>query len=210
MKLNSPTVQQSEWLKLPVIFTDGAWYEAVYVEQLADLAKLLDRWSELLKALYEAILYLPADNDPLTCSFGLYCFPPGGKRLDRHLLELRVVAEYEWAKPTALRVMLGHEAYLFEKRVPGEFFATGKLVATQGVSMLMKQGLLDISSYLGRHLIGDWGDLEVEDKQCNEHALRHELRLFSAYQIVAGEEKKLWIITESDRSVTTLLLPSEY
>jgi hypothetical protein len=52
------------------------------------------------------------------------------------------------------------------------------------------------------------GDLEEEDRQENARSLEHGFRLLSAYKTVAGE--KLWVITEADRSVTTLLLPSEY
>ena len=58
-----------------------------------------------------------------------------------------------------------------------------------------------------RHHQGDWGDLEREDKQANDAALINGSRLFSAY-IVQGV--KFWVITEADRSSTTILLPSEY
>lgn len=61
---------------------------------------------------------------------------------------------------------------------------------------------------LARHLGGDWGEMEEEDKQTNEEALLAGLRLFSAYETKPLE--KIWIITEADRSVTTVLLPSEY
>ena len=63
--------------------------------------------------------------------------------------------------------------------------------------------------YLHRHLNGDWGDLDDYDKRQNDAALESgEDRLFSSYQVAPGLQ--LWIITEWDRSVTTLLLPSEY
>lgn len=63
--------------------------------------------------------------------------------------------------------------------------------------------------YLRRHLHGDWGDLCDGDWQLNDAALTSgEDRLFSSYQVTP--DLKLWIITEWDRSVTTLLLPSEY
>lgn len=61
---------------------------------------------------------------------------------------------------------------------------------------------------LRRHLAGDWGDLDAEDRAANECALRDEARLLSAYELTTGE--RLWIITEADRSTTTLLLPSDY
>jgi hypothetical protein len=63
--------------------------------------------------------------------------------------------------------------------------------------------------YLRRHLHGDWGDLSDSDRRQNDAALKSgEDRLFSSYQVT--RDLKLWIITEWDRSVTTLLLPSEY
>ena len=54
----------------------------------------------------------------------------------------------------------------------------------------------------------EWGDLSVEDRKENDYSLEHGFRLLSSYRTNAGD--KLWIITESDRSVTTLLLPEEY
>ena len=54
----------------------------------------------------------------------------------------------------------------------------------------------------------EWGDLSDEDRKENNYSLEHGFRLLSAYRTHAGD--KLWIITESDRSVTTLLLPEEY
>ena len=62
--------------------------------------------------------------------------------------------------------------------------------------------------FLSRHLRGDWGDLCPEDKTENELSLKYGLRLLSSYPITG--RGKLWIITEADRSLTTLLLPEEY
>jgi hypothetical protein len=62
--------------------------------------------------------------------------------------------------------------------------------------------------YLARHAQGDWGDLEQDDKAENESAPKDGLRLLSAYQLADGT--KIWVITEADRSVTTILLPEEY
>ncbi len=63
-------------------------------------------------------------------------------------------------------------------------------------------------TYLSRHLTGDWGDLDAEDVAGNEVSLREGFRLLSAYHLPDGT--RIWIITEADRSVTTLLLPDEY
>ncbi|OJW95852.1 hypothetical protein [uncultured Aquimonas sp.] len=88
-------------------------------------------------------------------------------------------------------------------------FAPGHLVMTCGIDALVRQGRFNPTPYLCRHLSGDWGDLDDSDRRQNDAALRSgEDRLFSSYQV--APDLKLWIITEWDRSVTTLLLPSEY
>lgn len=59
-----------------------------------------------------------------------------------------------------------------------------------------------------RHITGDWGDLCEEDKQENEFSVKHGLRILSAYTLSTGV--KVWVITEANRSTTTILLPEEY
>ena len=87
-------------------------------------------------------------------------------------------------------------------------FRTGQVVMTAGVNDLVQRGELNPVPYLQRHLNGDWGDLCDEDRASNDAALQAGDRLFSSYQVTTT--LKLWIITEWDRSVTTLLLPDEY
>jgi len=88
-------------------------------------------------------------------------------------------------------------------------FSPGQVVMTAGVDELVRQGRLNPVPYLRRHLHGDWGDLDEGDRRLNDAALKSgEDRLFSSYQV--APDLKLWIITEWDRSATTLLLPSEY
>ncbi|WP_397458534.1 hypothetical protein AB3464_28675 [Pseudomonas asplenii] len=87
-------------------------------------------------------------------------------------------------------------------------FSPGIVVATLGVKQLIEEDKLDPSSYFFRHLTGDWGDVDPEDWQANNDALEHGERLLSVYHI--SPEIKLWIITEWDRSITTLLLAEEY
>ena len=103
---------------------------------------------------------------------------------------------------------MAHEA-LFISIVTQSRLPTGQLVMTAGVDELVRQGQLNPSQYLHRHLSGDWGDLCDDDRRQNDAALASsEDRLFSSYQVTS--DLTLWIITEWDRSVTTLLLPSEY
>ena len=85
-------------------------------------------------------------------------------------------------------------------------FSLGSLVATAGVLEAVPQG--EIMHALSRHIRGDWGEVDEEDREANEHGLIHALRLLSVYHSKSGT--KFWIITEHDRSSTTVLLPSEY
>ena len=64
-----------------------------------------------------------------------------------------------------------------------------------------------MQSYLSRHVCGDWGEICADDKAENQLSIKQGFRILSAYTI-AGE--LVWIITEADRSATTLLFPSEY
>lgn len=101
--------------------------------------------------------------------------------------------------------------------VEGQKFELGQVVFTPGALDLFGIGQLYLSAtpfeksvyypYLARHATGDWGSLSDADRQENELSLKEGFRLLSCYHI---HGKKLWIITEHDRSVTTLLLPSEY
>jgi hypothetical protein len=83
----------------------------------------------------------------------------------------------------------------------------GKVVATPGALNLLMDAGEDAFDYLARHATGDWGELCAFDRRQNEIALREGYRIFSSYNIPTG---RVWIITEADRSVTTILLPEEY
>jgi len=83
----------------------------------------------------------------------------------------------------------------------------GRVVATPGALKLLKEASVHPFEYLARHATGDWGDLCAFDRRQNEIALSDGYRVFSSYDMPAG---RVWIITEADRSVTTILLPEEY
>lgn len=85
-------------------------------------------------------------------------------------------------------------------------FPLGQLCATPGI--LAEVSPEEIAVAVTRHASGDWGDLCQEDIDENQRALKENCRLLSAYSSNNGV--KFWIITEWDRSVTTVLLPSEY
>lgn len=87
-------------------------------------------------------------------------------------------------------------------------FDLGKTVVTPAAIEALQQSGVSAASLLRRHQCGDWGDLDNENKDRNNAALRGGSRLFSSYRIT--EAIKIWLITEADRSVTTLLLPEDY
>ncbi len=83
----------------------------------------------------------------------------------------------------------------------------GRVLATpRALRLLMETGEHPFH-YLARHATGDWGDLCAFDRRQNEIALRDGYRVFSAYEVPVG---RVWVITEADRSVTTILLPEDY
>ena len=87
-------------------------------------------------------------------------------------------------------------------------FELGQTVATPGALDALARAEENALAYLVRHVTGDWGDLPEEDLQENQFSLENDLRIFSAYHLKTGV--KIYVITEWDRSVTTLLLPEEY
>ena len=83
----------------------------------------------------------------------------------------------------------------------------GRVVATPRALNLLRKSGGHPFDLLARHAKGDWGDLCAFDRRQNEIALRDGYLIFSSYEISVG---RVWIITEADRSVTTILLPEEY
>ena len=91
-------------------------------------------------------------------------------------------------------------------------FNPGTVVITKTFETLCRKGELDehevVSSYLQRHLSGDWGDFEEDS--INEDALKVGNRLMSVYNLNDKGSTRFWVITEWDRSATTFLLPEDY
>ena len=87
-------------------------------------------------------------------------------------------------------------------------FSVGQVVATPGALDLLDRTSTNAYDLLFRHQRGDWGDVPVEDAMANTEATLIGGRILSSYQLNATE--RLWIITEADRSYTTLLLPEDY
>jgi hypothetical protein len=88
-------------------------------------------------------------------------------------------------------------------------FPLGRIVATPAMLAKIKNDAYYIATCLFRHEHGNWGVLDDEDRAANDAAVRHGLRLLSAFPL-PNDPDNFWIITEADRSVTTILLPSDY
>ena len=95
-----------------------------------------------------------------------------------------------------------------EAQSPQPLFSLGQVVATPGALRTLEAANQDPAELLSRHIGGDWGDVPDEDRKENDLSVEKGFRILSAYTLTSGE--KVWIITERDRSATTILLPSEY
>jgi len=87
-------------------------------------------------------------------------------------------------------------------------FPLGQIVATSGALTALERASQTATELLRPHLAGDWGSLDAHDIAENEYSLAHGFRLLSSYRTTAGE--RVWVITEADRSITSLILPEEY
>lgn len=84
----------------------------------------------------------------------------------------------------------------------------GRCCATPGALDALTDARMDAADLLRRHSLGDWGTVCDEDRRANDEALRQGERVISAYVLGTGVE--VWVITEADRSATTITLPEEY
>lgn len=101
-----------------------------------------------------------------------------------------------------------NESSTTENDRPAVKLHLGRLVATPAAIRAMTEGGQDPALLLARHRAGDWGDVGAEDRAANDRAVNEGERVLSAYPLPDGG--RLWIITEADRSATTILLPDDY
>lgn len=87
-------------------------------------------------------------------------------------------------------------------------FHLGEIISTTQLFVYCEKNRFALFSYLARYANGDWGDVCKEDWKSNDEALKNGLRLISEYKLPDG--RRIWIITEWDRSATTLLFPEDY
>jgi hypothetical protein len=108
---------------------------------------------------------------------------------------------------TRIDKLTPHEEVLPGRPDGSPMFRMGRVVATPGALQHLKRHGVHPFALLKRHVCGDWGAVHSEDARANATAVDHRLRILSSYEVGAG---KVWIITEGDRSATTILLPEEY
>ena len=94
-----------------------------------------------------------------------------------------------------------------EENDPEPLFELGQIVGTPGALQALQESEQDPIELVVRHVTGDWGDLDDEDEKENELSVEQGFRILSSYQLKTGV--KIWVITEADRSATTILLPGE-
>lgn len=87
-------------------------------------------------------------------------------------------------------------------------FPLGAVVATPAALRLLRDNGLTPMQLLLRHSTGDWSEMDKQDQEANSLAIKSGARLFASYDVT--EQDRVWIITEADRSSTTILLPSDY
>jgi hypothetical protein len=94
------------------------------------------------------------------------------------------------------------------EKQPIALFQLGKIFATPGALEALDRTAVNAMDLIRRHQSGDWGNVPPGDAEENLRSIENDCRILSSYAI--SDDQNLWIITEADRSVTTLLLPEEY
>ncbi len=88
-------------------------------------------------------------------------------------------------------------------------FPLGRVLATPGALEVLEEAGVDALGLLRRHQTGDWGEVPACDARENERSVKHGWRILSSY-LVGGDGAKVWVLTEADRSATTILRPEDY
>jgi hypothetical protein len=89
-------------------------------------------------------------------------------------------------------------------------FDLGRVVATPGALEVLAATETNPTELLERHVSGDWGEVSPEDARENARSLKYGWRVMSSYPVGEGAGRKVWILTEADRSSTCILLPEDY
>jgi hypothetical protein len=164
---------------------------------------------DILTMLSHAIRSSKADGD--TLSFQLYV--RNDNRKPRLVTLTSVCGPDDDGAPCLTAMLPVADASLgagrsFDERQARRFHL-GELRQTPGATLALAENGVSPTELLARHARGDWGEVTDADRAANEAAIGNELRIWSVYRLpVTGE--KIWVITEADRSATTIMLPDEY
>jgi hypothetical protein len=90
---------------------------------------------------------------------------------------------------------------------PAALFETGQFYLTRSAQSLLAEHKQSAVPFYDRHIAGDWSEMDLGDQRANEFAIKRGERIVSKYRLGTNN---IWIITEADRSSTTMLLPEEY
>ena len=115
---------------------------------------------------------------------------------------------HHWRKIAMASALLSPRKSINPPTPDFPLFKLGQVVATPAAIDLLRSLALNPLFYLSKHAFGDWGQIDDHDREANRAALKDGSRLLSSYTL--NRNDRLWIITEADRSSTTLLLPQEY
>ena len=107
-----------------------------------------------------------------------------------------------------LYLVKGEKTKMSDQGKKKALFPLGQVVATPGALEALEAAGQQPAEFLSRHVVGDWGEVPPEDAQENELSVKQGFRILSAYTL--STSVKIWVISEADRSATTLLLPDEY
>lgn len=180
--------------KIPVTVSDGV-YDLM---RRAVEGPWRNDWKGLLHDILGMCITGGKDISPTRREFTVIIWGVGNRRY--YQMEARLETD-ERGEPY-LAIALARE------EPADSLFELGHVVATAGASVLN----VDFSPYLARHAAGDGGELDAFDVQQNNRAVKEGLRILSAYDVPVGdgETQRIWIITEANRSTTTVLRPDEY
>jgi hypothetical protein len=134
---------------------------------------------------------------PSGCHYGSHCAP--GLRIRR-------------AKQQTDSQVLAYASTYIERfkamSIDNPLFPLGRIAATPGALKALREAGQQAIDFVSRHAQGDWGEVSAEDAEENELSIKKGCRIMSVY--MTSDFETIWVITEADRSATTLLLPSEY
>ena len=186
--------------KIPVTASDGL-VDLLHRAVASDVSEV-SNWPNDYRGLWHDICTMciagGQDVSPIERRFAVIIRGLGHRRT----WQMRALLKQDHAGSPYLLIALA------EDRDLEQLFELGHVVMTPGAAALN----VDFAPYLTRHLSGDWGSLDAFDVQQNNQAVRGGWRILSAYDVPVdgGETERIWIITEADRSATSIILPEEY